>query len=262
MPLVILCGWPLVGKTSFAEKLKEEVSSYFEDILVVNEEYLGIDGTKAIDVGTEKKNRGAFLAAVERNVSSNRLVIADGCNEIKGFRYQLYCIARAASTPHCCIHLLGKEETIYERNTEYNMDAVKDTISRFEEPNSQARWDSPLFHVGPDGEFSQMEELIAALKGGAMKQPSLATRKSDLPLDYVQALESECRRVLERVQSMMSVNQLSGVIDGHSIQLTRRLTVPELQRLKRQFIQMNRQTNCPTKDICRLFIDYLSKYSD
>lgn len=30
-------------------------------------------------------------------------MIADALNYIKGFRYQLYCIARAIGTPHCVV---------------------------------------------------------------------------------------------------------------------------------------------------------------
>jgi tRNA uridine 5-carbamoylmethylation protein Kti12 len=32
-------------------------------------------------------------------------VIADSLNYIKGFRYELYCVARALKTPHCCVHV-------------------------------------------------------------------------------------------------------------------------------------------------------------
>jgi protein KTI12 len=45
------------------------------------------------------------MSAVERLVSKDDLVIADAMNYIKGFRYQLYCVARAISTPHCVVGL-------------------------------------------------------------------------------------------------------------------------------------------------------------
>lgn len=44
-----------------------------------------------------------MLSAVERTLSKDDIVIADGMNYIKGFRYQLYCVARAISTPHCVV---------------------------------------------------------------------------------------------------------------------------------------------------------------
>lgn len=56
-----------------------------------------------LDAREEKKARGALLSAVERSLSKDDIVIADALNYIKGFRYQLYCIARAIGTPHCVV---------------------------------------------------------------------------------------------------------------------------------------------------------------
>jgi len=55
------------------------------------------------DAAEERKSRGALQAAVERALNKRDVVIADAGNYIKGFRYQLYCIARALSTPHCVV---------------------------------------------------------------------------------------------------------------------------------------------------------------
>lgn len=67
-------------------------------------------------------------------------MIADALNYIKGFRYQLYCIARAIGTPHCVVQtgvpidlakswnqsrgLDGYEETmyVYNKTTTENVD--------------------------------------------------------------------------------------------------------------------------------------------
>lgn len=45
----------------------------------------------------EKPQRGALFSAVQRNLNSDTIVIADGLNYIKGFRYQMYCLAREVS---------------------------------------------------------------------------------------------------------------------------------------------------------------------
>ena len=55
------------------------------------------------DPNEEKKARGAVQAAVERVLSKKDVVIADGLNYIKGFRYQLHCIAKALGTPQCVV---------------------------------------------------------------------------------------------------------------------------------------------------------------
>jgi protein KTI12 len=52
---------------------------------------------------SEKPARGAFYSAIQRALSKDDIVIADGMNYIKGFRYQLYCEAKALSTPHCVV---------------------------------------------------------------------------------------------------------------------------------------------------------------
>ena len=51
----------------------------------------------------EKKARGAIMAAVERLLSRDAFVIVDWLNYIKGFRYQLFCVAKSCSTQHCLV---------------------------------------------------------------------------------------------------------------------------------------------------------------
>jgi protein KTI12 len=251
MPLVILTGWPGAGKTAFAHALRERFGGDFESIAVVNDESLGIDKVADYaDPTSEKRSRAAFLAAVERQVTQTTLVIADGCNEIKGFRYQLYCVARAACTPHVCIHVLSCAS---------DSPVTNDVAGRYEEPNGQSRWDSPLFHVSPSRRFSDWEAVGEIIKGTPTKQPSLATRRAELPSDYVQQLEAATRAVIDQVQSNASMGRLGFSFKGAKVNLTCKPTGPELQRLKRQFILMNRQTNAPVADIERLFIDYLNK---
>jgi protein KTI12 len=43
-------------------------------------------------------------AGVERFLSKDVVVILDSMNYIKGYRYELYCIARAMRTPNCVVH--------------------------------------------------------------------------------------------------------------------------------------------------------------
>jgi protein KTI12 len=61
---------------------------------------------RALASNEEKKTRGFLLAAVERLLTKEDVVIADGMNYIKGLRYQLYCVARAVGTPHCVVRTM------------------------------------------------------------------------------------------------------------------------------------------------------------
>ena len=53
----------------------------------------------------EKDARAEEYSAVKRVLSRDDIVIADGLNYIKGFRYQLYCEAKALQTPSCVVSI-------------------------------------------------------------------------------------------------------------------------------------------------------------
>ena len=53
----------------------------------------------------EKDARAEEYSAVKRLLSRDDIVIADGLNYIKGFRYQLYCEAKALQTPSCVVSM-------------------------------------------------------------------------------------------------------------------------------------------------------------
>lgn len=57
------------------------------------------------DAAAEKETRGSLRAAVDHALNAKTVVVLDSLNYIKGFRYQLYCAARAESTQHCVVRL-------------------------------------------------------------------------------------------------------------------------------------------------------------
>jgi len=46
-----------------------------------------------------------LMSSVERLLNKDTVVIADAMNYIKGFRYQLYCLAKQLRTPHCIVRI-------------------------------------------------------------------------------------------------------------------------------------------------------------
>eukprot|EP00842_Homolaphlyctis_polyrhiza_P006007 jgi/Hompol1/6407/HPOL_000950-RA len=154
MPLVVVCGVPLSGKTQRATQLAQFLESYIaaeqqallqrnlvlkQSVVLLNDESLLIDkATGYADANEEKKSRGTLLSAVERHLSKETVVICDGLNYIKGFRYQLYCVARALGTPTCTIHCGISQETVIQRNAStgiYDPALFENLCSRFEEPD-------------------------------------------------------------------------------------------------------------------------------
>jgi len=74
-------------------------------------------------------------------------------NYIKGFRYELYCLARTIKSTHCCIWLCCDEATsdlwaasrTDAAGGTYPPDVLLGLRRRFEPPNERNRWDRPLF---------------------------------------------------------------------------------------------------------------------
>ena len=58
----------------------------------------------------EKTARAEEFSAVKRAVNKNVVVVADAPNYIKGFRYQLFCEAKAAGTRSIVVHTAARED--------------------------------------------------------------------------------------------------------------------------------------------------------
>ena len=66
----------------------------------------------------EKTARAEEYSAIKRHLSKDRIVIADGLNYIKGYRYQLWCEAKAAGTRCCVVHVAAQEHECRRWNEE------------------------------------------------------------------------------------------------------------------------------------------------
>ena len=69
----------------------------------INDQSLGLIRKVYREVRSEKDARAAEYSAVKRDLGRDTIIVADGLNYIKGFRYQLYCEAKAVHTPSCVV---------------------------------------------------------------------------------------------------------------------------------------------------------------
>lgn len=119
MQLILISGYPCSGKSHRARQL----ASYFTTrisaattasggaapaarltVRVIDDnDFLGVPRTAFRDARDEKTARAAFYSAVKRALARDVVVVADGLNYIKGYRYQLYCEAKAVRTPSCVV---------------------------------------------------------------------------------------------------------------------------------------------------------------
>ena len=169
MPCLILCGHPCSGKTRLAELIRDRALARGEQgirkVIIVNESIACPDQSISACYETshsEKGTRGALKSAFDRCVrddASSTLVILDSLNYIKGFRYELFCISKAANQKHGVVWVLNESKLCKEWNQQrraqsqqpdsfYYSDSLMDElILRFEPPDARNRWDNPLYPI-------------------------------------------------------------------------------------------------------------------
>ena len=165
MPSLIITGHPSTGKTTFAKLLSERALSHKSNLIkstvIVNEESARPDKTTRecyANSTEENLTRSALKSEFDKYVKdSSKLVILDSMNYIKGFRYELHCISKAAGQKHGVIWFMcredvgnawnkrrGKED---DPNYFYSDEQMQELIQRYEPPDQRNRWDRPLYRV-------------------------------------------------------------------------------------------------------------------
>jgi len=273
-----MCGFPNSGKTTRAKELYEYIKNILKkDVFLFNEETLLIDkniGYK--DSRAEKSTRGALKSAIERHCTKNAWVIADSLNYIKGFRYEMFCIARSAGTPHCVVYCDASKESVLSINQKlpqqqrWDNTLIDELIMRFEYPQSTVRWDKPLFRVGLD-DTTPLKEIIEHSQNiNANIAPHVATTQAKLSdTNYLYDLDRITKDVidlyLQRQKTVPIGNYISFAHSQKKIQHRREVGMPELRRLRRQYVDLAKQLTLTNASIANLseaqitdaFLDYL-----
>ena len=192
MPSIILTGHPCVGKTTFAHLLAARAlrhkSDAVSDVVHIRECTACPDQTKAecySNSHTEKTTRAALKSEFDRAVTCggggrSTLVILDSLNYIKGYRYELYCISKAAGERHGVVWVsggsediakardrqrrdlsveqgdqassVGNEVNLVDRDGHYQDDLTLDAlVLRYEPPDDKNRWENPMYTVDVTG---------------------------------------------------------------------------------------------------------------
>ncbi|KAK5695435.1 kti12, chromatin associated [Elasticomyces elasticus] len=288
MPLILIAGYPSSGKTYRSQQLVE----YFKQKIASSDDpkvkRLTIQHIDDLSVGLsrdvyaaakpEKDARATFSSAIKRVLNRDTIVIADGMNYIKGFRYQLYCEAKAVQTPNCVVHVGTPVEKCRGLNNAaleggkggYEPELFDNLVFRFEEPNGMSRWDAPLFTLPYDDPEPPSDAIWEAMVGSDGKakivRPNAATvLKPASEQNYLYELDKATSEVVSAIATWMQDHAGEGggdVIIPNAEQAvtlpTTAPSLPRLQRLRRQFIGLNRQHSLSKSRICDLFIDYLN----
>ncbi|KAL2928212.1 Protein KTI12-like protein [Bienertia sinuspersici] len=212
---------------------------------------------------------------------------------IKGYRYELWCLARAAGVRYCVLYCDVEEIDCRKWNEDrkdkgeltYDEIIFEDLVRRFEKPDSRNRWDSPLFELQPskDGIFKSSPAIVDAVSYLTKKvdsktrdvkilQPTIATQ-SGRPLvgNSLYELDQATQEIMNVIIASQS-QALSGPLKVSigqglpDINIRNLVGFPELRRLRRTFIKLTGQTSlsgppppADTESAKRMFVDYLNR---
>ena len=108
-------------------------------------------------------------------------------NYIKGYRYELYCLARNSMSTLCLVFCDTDKETAREwcesqeetkESNHFPPDMFEDYASRMEYPNQAKRWDQPLFHLRKDEELP-LDKIHEALCDAKYKPKDPVSTKQE-----------------------------------------------------------------------------------
>ncbi|KAG0129327.1 chromatin associated protein KTI12 [Tuber indicum] len=298
MPLIIITGYPSSGKTTRATHLHTYLQAKLDSpdtppqqrsqkLHLISPHTLQISRTSYSTAASEKTARATEYSAIKRALSKDDVVIADGLNYIKGYRYQLFCEAKALLTPSCVVHVAAPAEKCREWNAaraeaaeRWDGDTLENLVFRYEEPNGMVRWDSPLFTVpwvDSEGECEAVWQGVweAVCAGGVKVRANQATvLKPAAESDYLYELDKTTQDVVSLVLEhqknsggggelpVPECGKVRGGTQADHLQVLelpgQDLTVAQLQRIRRQFIALNRQHPVGKQRIRELFVEYFN----
>lgn len=133
--LVLMCGVPASGKTTVARRLQALLEADNRPVTIVSDGDTALSSTAATathasehgpsqsrhalyaNAHCEKQTRARLRALAERALwQPGHVVIVDSLNYIKGFRYELYCVAKTANSSYVVIHTTATDSICQARD--------------------------------------------------------------------------------------------------------------------------------------------------
>uniref|UniRef100_A0A0E0F543 Protein KTI12 homolog n=1 Tax=Oryza meridionalis TaxID=40149 RepID=A0A0E0F543_9ORYZ len=269
MALVVICGQPCSGKSAAAACLAAALCSSTSDLTVriIDESSLHLGRN---DSYKEKNLRGVLRSEVDRSVSRDSIIVVDSLNNIKGYRYELWCLARASGIRYCVLFC----DTEVDLCREWNTKRQEKGEPTFEKPDRLNRWDSPLFELFPSrDEVMESSPVIAEAVSYLTKKVDSKTRDVKVlqPTIATQtARTTEANSLYEMDKATQEV--INAIVEAQSCGLGLPVNkislvgLPELRSLRRTFIKLAGQYSLsgppPPADADsakRMFVDYLNR---
>jgi protein KTI12 len=274
MPLVIISGIPSSGKSTTAKSIQEFLQAKGKSVQIISEDEVikaqNADKNVVLnDSLKEKPLRSDLKGQTLRHLSKETVVILDGLNYIKGYRYELYCASKTVKTTQITVHCDVSSEDAWawncsrsDESNKWSKDTFDGLVMRYEAPNGNNRWDSPLFlslKLAP----LDMEAVEAALYSRKPPPPNQSTQCQPLSsTTFLHELDKCTSAIISAIMEAQKLGLADDVkVPGteERVHATRSVTMAELARTKRQFITYAKTRAIDdVNKLATMFVQYLN----
>lgn len=296
MSLILMCGLPASGKTTIVDKLRELYETDGRTVRIIRDNdaaiQTSINTTSSSSQNdsestptsnrqslyhsstTEKQVRAQLRSNSDRALAvSQTIVIVDSLNYIKGFRYELFCVAKTAGVSYAVIEAEANVADCHKRDSArlesskdgYGEGLIKALSDRFEPPKARNRWDSPLYTINTaDSDWTdRLSETYSSLRAGKRLYATMATRQFTTPqVDTLAEIDRATRAaeasLIAHVQGGAAVGDALA-IPGTSvkIRLQRKPRVAELRDMRRAYLNFSRMHPPKTPSTDKFLEEYV-----
>ncbi|KAF1756425.1 hypothetical protein GCK72_012878 [Caenorhabditis remanei] len=298
MPLIIVTGHPSSGKSTIVDRLAERFKEKGKEYQIIRDEsYGGFDRKNYEFANKEKDLRSWIRSEVQQSLTKNKVIICDGLNYIKGYRYELFLAAKMSKTTYCVIQCSPSADTCHWLNEQkpessrYSKELIDQLLMRYERPDTKFRWEKPLFEVKigkaekalpseidddmtvdleyPAPRFANIfdEEIVEWICNGTELTENQSTQTVPLaPTNFLHELDRSTQDVVTVILNAQRTAvrgqnlTIPGATDGaNTIKFMKLRTLPELNRLRHQFVNMSKKDPTTDKEkIITGFVDFLN----
>uniref|UniRef100_A0A0N4ZI71 Protein KTI12 homolog n=1 Tax=Parastrongyloides trichosuri TaxID=131310 RepID=A0A0N4ZI71_PARTI len=187
MPLLVVYGKPCSGKSrivdDFVNYLGEKYNMSKDKIKIIRDSDNGQFSTNIYDNSKMEKDHRCFLkSSTDESLKKDILVILDSLNYIKGYRYELHCIAKKSETKFSLLTINEDDDKCLKMNLKenqrYDERIIKEIFMRMELPNQKDFWDNPNVVINSSTSTTNNTEAFEKLYINLFEGASLVSNKS------------------------------------------------------------------------------------
>ncbi|KAE9554831.1 hypothetical protein FO519_001946 [Halicephalobus sp. NKZ332] len=280
MPMVVITGLPSSGKSTIARRIADSIKEKHPEteVCVVTDEDFSETPIRSLygNVLMEKQWRAKQKRTISQSLQKD-IVISDNMNYIKGYRYELYCLSKNSHKRSIVVFVAADVDTCKFLNSEkqesdrYTNEKIGELAQRYETPNPNDRWDSPLIKI----EISKEDKLPKTVEidfdlildylfnDEKVKPNDSTVPKAEHEADKLNRMQIITQEIIQTIIQKQSTSLSLGKIvvpHSNSVYLCRKiLTMPQLIRSKAQFLQVLKTNEAIGTDVVGThFVEFLN----